>query len=80
MWYSSIQVLVFNWELLKSPGILIGGIQLGVIVMSWYLNRWYSIVWYLNVGILMGVILYTQYSKDYILIRLHPSRRSALSV
>ena len=51
MWYSSIQVLVFNWELLKSPGILIGGIQLGVIVMSWYLIGWYSIGWYLNLSI-----------------------------
>ena len=58
MWYSSIQVLVFNWGLLKSPGILIGGIQLGVIAMSWYLNWWYSIGRYLN---LSGLYLNVSY-------------------
>lgn len=40
--------------------------------MSLYFNVWYSIGWYLNVGILMGVIFFTQYSNDYILIRAHP--------
>ena len=42
--------------------------------MSLYFNVWYSIGWYLNVGILMGVIFFTQYSNDYILIRAHPTR------
>ena len=39
--------------------------------MSLYFNVWYSIGWYFNVGILMGVIFFTQYSNDYILIRAH---------
>ena len=38
-----------------------GGIQLGVIVMSWYLNVWYYIGWYSNGGIQLGVIVMSWY-------------------